>query len=48
MAAVSLECGDQVEASRLVEEGRAAALRTGERWQDAELARLHEAAKARR
>jgi predicted ATPase len=43
MAAVSLESGDVEEATRLVDEGRAIARRTGERWQDAELARLHEA-----
>jgi DNA-binding SARP family transcriptional activator len=48
MAAVSLEDGDRDEASRLVEEGRAAARRAGERWQDAELARLYDAARARR
>jgi predicted ATPase len=48
MAAVSLERGDRGEALRLVEEGRAAALRVGESWQDAELTRLHDAARARR
>jgi DNA-binding SARP family transcriptional activator/predicted ATPase len=48
MAAVSLERGDTDEASRLVQEGRAAALRAGERWQDAELTRLHDASRARR
>jgi predicted ATPase len=40
MASVSLECGEEGEALRLVEAGEAAALRAGERWQDAELARL--------
>jgi hypothetical protein len=48
MAAVALEGGDVGEALRLVEEGRAAALRAGERWQDAELTRLHDAARAKR
>src|SRR5262249_39306005 len=44
MAAVSLESGDPDEALRLIAEGRATAERTGERWHDAELARLHDAA----
>jgi DNA-binding SARP family transcriptional activator/predicted ATPase len=48
MAAVALEGGDIGEALRLVEEGRAAALRAGERWQDAELTRLDDAARAKR
>jgi DNA-binding SARP family transcriptional activator/predicted ATPase len=43
MAGISLEAGDTDQAMRLVEEGRATALRTGERWQDAELARLKDA-----
>jgi predicted ATPase len=40
MAAITLEAGDTDEAMRLVEDGRATAQRTGERWHDAELARL--------
>ncbi len=47
MAAVSLEAGDADEALRLVEEGRATAQRTGERWQDTELSSLHAAARVR-
>jgi DNA-binding SARP family transcriptional activator/predicted ATPase len=47
MAAVSLESGDVEEAMRFVEEGRATSRRTGECWQDAELARLHEAVQRR-
>ena len=43
MAAISLERGDRGETARLVEEGRAAAIGASERWQDAELARLHDA-----
>src|SRR4029077_10038915 len=41
-AAISLESGDTEEALRLADEGRAIARRTGERWQDAELIRLHQ------
>ena len=48
MAAISLERGDTGETARLVEEGRAAAIRASERWQDAELARLHDALSLRR
>lgn len=48
MAAVSLQGGDRGEAERLVEEGRTAASRAGERWQDVELARLHDALSRRR
>jgi DNA-binding SARP family transcriptional activator/predicted ATPase len=44
MAAVSLESGETDEALRLVATGRATAQRTGERWHDAELTRLHQAA----
>jgi DNA-binding SARP family transcriptional activator len=47
IAAAALEFGSADEALRLVEEGRATAQRTGERWQDAELTRLHSAASAR-
>jgi DNA-binding SARP family transcriptional activator/predicted ATPase len=48
MAEVSLESGDHEEALLLVEDGRATARRTGERWQDAELTRLHAAASTRK
>jgi predicted ATPase len=44
LAAISLEAGENDQAVRLVEDGCATARRTGERWQDAELARLHDAA----
>jgi hypothetical protein len=48
MAAVSLDADDPEEALRLIEEGRATAQRTGERWQDTELTRLHAAATKRK
>jgi predicted ATPase len=49
-ASIALDEGDGHEAARLVEEGRAAAARTGEHWHDAglaHLARLIEAAARR-
>ncbi len=48
MAAVALDAGDAADALRMVGEARAIAARTGERWQDQELARLHDAASKRR
>jgi hypothetical protein len=45
MTAVQLESGNAEEALRLAEEARATAARTGERWHDTELARLHAAAR---
>jgi predicted ATPase len=48
MARVALDSGDTAEAVRLVAEGRAAAQRSGECWQDAELARLEKLARRAR